>query len=73
MVVIFDKYNTLYRKKSINLDEKEYLCTALITLRIMKKEWNDVREFHEKFGHPVAEEPRMIDRNRSLSRGKWMN
>jgi predicted HAD superfamily Cof-like phosphohydrolase len=73
MVVIFDKYNTLYRKKSINLDEKEYLCTALITLRIMKKEWNDVREFHEKFGHPVAEEPRMIDRKRALSRGKWMN
>ena len=20
----------------------------------MKKEWNDVREFHEKFGHPVG-------------------
>ena len=39
----------------------------------MKKEWNDVREFHEKFGHPVAAEPRMIDRKRALSRGKWMN
>ena len=23
----------------------------------MKKEWNDVREFHDKFGHPVAHEP----------------
>ena len=39
----------------------------------MKKEWNDVREFHEKFGHPVAAEPKMIDRKRALSRGKWMN
>ena len=28
----------------------------------MKKEWNDVREFHDKFGHPVAHEPRMVDK-----------
>lgn len=39
----------------------------------MKKEWNDVREFHEKFGHPVAASPRMIATPRALSRGKWMN
>ena len=39
----------------------------------MKKEWNDVREFHEKFGHPVAPQPRMVERGRALSRGKWMN
>ena len=39
----------------------------------MKKEWNDVREFHEKFGHPVALEPKMIDKKRALSRAKWMN
>ena len=39
----------------------------------MKKEWNDVREFHEKFGHPVAPQPRMMERGRALSRGKWMN
>lgn len=39
----------------------------------MKKEWDDVREFHEKFGHPVPAEPGMIDRKRSLSRAKWMN
>ena len=39
----------------------------------MKKEWNDVREFHEKFGHPVAESPRMLQKSRVLSRGKWMN
>ena len=38
----------------------------------MKKEWNDVREFHEKFGHPVATEPKMIDKKRALSRAKWM-
>ena len=38
----------------------------------MKKEWNDVREFHEKFGHPVAERPVMIDKLRALSRAKWM-
>jgi len=41
--------------------------------RAMKKEWNDVREFHEKFGHPVASEPRMLETGRALSRGKWMN
>ena len=38
----------------------------------MKKEWNDVREFHEKFGHPVAPQPRMVERGRALSRGKWI-
>lgn len=39
----------------------------------MKKEWNDVREFHRKFGHPVAEQPIMIAKKRALSRAKWMN
>lgn len=39
----------------------------------MKKEWNDVRDFHDKFGHPVAERPVMIDKKRALSRAKWMN
>lgn len=39
----------------------------------MKKEWNDVREFHEKFGHPAPEVPTLIDRKRALSRAKWMN
>lgn len=38
----------------------------------MKKEWNDVRLFHEKFGHPVAATPRMVDKKRALSRGKWI-
>ncbi len=39
----------------------------------MKKEWSDVREFHEKFGHPVATEPKMIDKKRGLARAKWMH
>ncbi|MFI3248693.1 MAG: HAD family hydrolase [Rikenellaceae bacterium] len=39
----------------------------------MKKEWNGVREFHEKFGHPCPDAPVMIDTKRALSRGKWMN
>ncbi|MFI3293794.1 MAG: hypothetical protein R3Y37_09800 [Rikenellaceae bacterium] len=39
----------------------------------MRKEWNDVKEFHEKFGHPVATTPVAIDKKRALSRGKWMN
>jgi predicted HAD superfamily Cof-like phosphohydrolase len=39
----------------------------------MKKEWNDVRLFHEKFGHPVADKPTMISKKRALSRAKWMN
>ena len=47
--------------------------SILKTKITMKKEWNDVREFHEKFGHPVAPQPRMMERGRALSRGKWMN
>ena len=39
----------------------------------MKKEWNDVREFHEKWGPPRAETPRHFQQSRVLSRGKWMN
>ena len=39
----------------------------------MKKEWNDVREFHEKWGPPVGASPRMLQKSRVLSRGKWMN
>ncbi len=39
----------------------------------MKKEWNGVREFHEKFGHPCPDTPQMIETKRALSRGKWMN
>ncbi len=38
----------------------------------MKKEWSDVKEFHDKFGHPCPEQPTMIDKKRALSRAKWM-
>ncbi len=38
----------------------------------MKKEWEGVREFHDKFGHPCPDEVTMIDKGRALSRGKWM-
>lgn len=41
--------------------------------KAMKKEWNDVREFHEKFGHPAPETPCKLDKKRALSRAKWMN
>ncbi len=39
----------------------------------MKKEWSDVKDFHDKFGHPCPEKPVMIDKKRALSRAKWMN
>ena len=50
-----------------------YLYGCFRILSVMKKEWNDVREFHEKFGHPCPDAPRMLDKRRSLSRAKWMN
>lgn len=31
-----------------------------------------VREFHETFGHPVADEPTLMDRDRMEARAKWM-
>ncbi|MFR9651594.1 MAG: HAD family hydrolase [Rikenellaceae bacterium] len=39
----------------------------------MKKEWSDVREFHDKFGHPCPQNPAKITSQRALSRAKWMN
>ena len=38
----------------------------------MNKEWEAVKLFHEKFGHPVPENPAMIEKKRALSRGTWM-
>lgn len=40
-----------------------YLYGCFRILSVMKKEWNDVREFHEKFGHPCPDAPRMLDKN----------
>lgn len=38
----------------------------------MNKEWEDVKLFHEKFGHPNPSAPTMIERKRARSRGTWM-
>ena len=38
----------------------------------MDKEWKDVKLFHEKFDLPVSNDPTIIDRKRSRSRGTWM-
>ena len=38
----------------------------------MRDEWNMVREFHERFSHPVAKTPMMLEKSRVSKRGKWM-
>jgi predicted HAD superfamily Cof-like phosphohydrolase len=38
----------------------------------MNKEYELVREFHRRFGHPIADAPHMLDDERVSSRGKWM-
>ena len=38
----------------------------------MNKEWYDVKEFHEKFGHPVGDKPAFMNKERALKRYKWM-
>ena len=38
----------------------------------MNREWNDVKEFHLRFGHPVADRPRQMDPERALKRYHWM-
>ena len=38
----------------------------------MNKEWNDVKLFHEKFGHPISETPNFIDKERAKNRSIWM-
>jgi len=38
----------------------------------MNKEWEAVKLFHEKFGHPAPAIPTMIDGKRARSRGTWM-
>ncbi len=39
----------------------------------MNKQYNDVKLFHEKFGHPCPDAPCKLDKKRALSRAKWMN
>lgn len=38
----------------------------------MNKEWNAVREFQLKFGHPVANKPIRMEPDRALKRYHWM-
>lgn len=38
----------------------------------MNKEWREVREFHEKFGHPVEDRPVEMKPERARKRYNWM-
>lgn len=38
----------------------------------MNKEWDKVKEFQIKFGHPVSEIPKQMEQNRVLKRYNWM-
>ena len=38
----------------------------------MNKEWQAVREFHEKFGHPVEDKPTEMKPERAKKRYNWM-
>ena len=38
----------------------------------MNKQWEDVRQFHEKFGHPVSDTPVAMSLERAEKRYKWM-
>lgn len=38
----------------------------------MNKEYNEVKQFHEKFGHPVSDTPRLMDAERAQKRYNWM-
>lgn len=38
----------------------------------MNKEFEAVKLFHEKFGHPVAKKPTFMKRERAEKRYKWM-
>ena len=38
----------------------------------MNREWQMVRDFQEKFGHPIAERPTMMEPERAKKRYAWM-
>lgn len=38
----------------------------------MNDEWNKVKEFQTRFGHPVSEYPQQMDQERALKRYNWM-
>lgn len=35
-------------------------------------EWNLVRDFHRIFSHPIADQPKLLGRERAISRCAWM-
>lgn len=38
----------------------------------MDKEWLKVKLFHEKFGHPFADLPTFLEKERAKNRSKWI-
>lgn len=38
----------------------------------MNNEFNEVKKFHEAFGHPVSNEPKIMDIKRAEKRYTWM-
>ncbi len=38
----------------------------------MDKEWFEVKLFHEKFGHPSADSPTFLEKERAKNRSKWI-
>ena len=38
----------------------------------MNKQWEEVKLFHEKFNHPTAEHPRLMEYERAQKRYNWM-
>lgn len=38
----------------------------------MNKEWEAVKDFHEKFDHPVSDKPVLMEKDRAEKRYKWM-
>lgn len=38
----------------------------------MDREWNQVKAFQQKFGHPVSDYPKQMDHDRAVKRYHWM-
>lgn len=38
----------------------------------MNREWECVKLFHEKFGHPISDKPVMMKKERAIKRYHWM-
>ena len=44
----------------------------LFNLHTMNKEWEKVKLFHDKFGHPSSDRPAFIPKERAKDRAKWL-